>query len=355
MLMSARKYRFELVDSDHEQWDAYVQRHPSGSIFHTRAMIRAFASTGSVHPKAMAAVDETGSIVALLVSCHVKTLRHFSSLSSRAVHYAEPLCDATPSGVAALQKLLTQHDEQMRGQALLCEIRSICQPGIERDALLRCGYDHRDYINYIVELDTSSDELFSRINKSLRQKIRSTLRKGVELRDDNCVAGVGRLYRLLQSSYGLARVPLLGRELFEATLEHLPPGSVRIRTAFDGDKPIAAIVSLLYGGRVFSWYGGILRVPALSPFACLVWDDIRWGLENGFDVYDFGGAGWPHEDYGPRKFKASFGSKEVRYGRYLLTYSKLRLRLAEMAYGASRRLGAWSCCSCQEANHGAAE
>ena len=351
MLMSARKYRFELVDSDHEQWDAYVQQHPSGSIFHTRAMIRAFASVGSVSPRAMAAIDESGSIVALLVSCHVKTLRDFSSLSSRAVHYAEPLCDATPKGVAALQNLLTQHDAQMRDQALLCEVRSICEPGHERDALLHCGYDHRDYINYIVEFDASTDKLFGRINKNMRQKIRSTLRKDIELRDDNSVAGVGRLYRLLQSSYGRARVPLLRREMFEATLEHLPPGSVRIRTAFDGDKPIAAIASLLYGGRVFSWYGGTLRLPALSPFACLVWDDIRWGRENGFKVYDFGGAGWPHEDYGPRKFKASFGSKEVRYGRYLLTYSKLRLRLAAFAYSVSRRLGAWSGSSIQEANH----
>ena len=33
----------------------------------------------------------------------------------------------------------------------------------------------------------------------------------------------------------------------------------------------------------------------------------------------------------PRKFKAGFGGREVRYGRYLLTYSKLRLRLAELA------------------------
>ena len=355
MLKSTHKYRFELVDSDHEQWDPYVQRHPSGSIFHTRAMVRTFASVGSVYPRAMAAVDETGSIVALLVSCHVKTLRDFSSLSSRAVQFAEPLCDATPVGVAALQKLLTQHDEQMRGQALLCEVRSICEPGCERDALLLCGYEHRDYINYIVELDASADELFSRVNKNMRQKIRGTLRKGVELRDDNCVTGVGRLYQLLQSSYGRARVPLLGRELFEAALEHLPPGCVRIRTAFDGNKPIASIVSLLYGGRVFSWYGGTLRLPALSPFACLVWDDIRWGLENGFSIYDFGGAGWPHEDYGPRKFKASFGSQEVRYGRYLLTYSKLRLRLASFAYGVSRRLGAWSCSSNQEANHSATD
>lgn len=342
MLMSVRKHNFKIVGSEHDGWDPYVERHPSGSVFHTRAIIRTFDATRSVEPTALAALDESGQILAMLVSCHVKTLRDFCSLSSRAVLYAEPLCDPTPQGVGALQRLLKQHDDQMRGRALLCEVRAISQPGSERAALLQCGYDHRDYINYIVQLDTSIDALWQRVNKNLRQKIRATQRKGIELRDDNSPDGIERLYRLLQFSYGRARVPLLGREMFEAALEHLPSGSVRIRTAFDGEKPVASIISLLHGGRIYSWYGGTLRLAGLSPFACLVWDDICWGVEHGYSLYDFGGAGWPHEDYGPRKFKASFGGTEVRYGRYVLTYSKLRLKLAELAYGFSRRLGAWS-------------
>lgn len=342
MLMSVSKYNFKIVGSEHDAWDAYVHKHPSGSIFHTRAIIRAFAAADSVEPTALAAVGESGRIVAMLVSCHVKTLRELSSLSSRAILYAEPMCDPTPQGMAALQRLLKRHDEHMRGRALLCEVRSICQPGCEREVLLQGGYDHRDYINYIVNLDMPRDALWQRVDKNLRQKIRATLRKGIELRDDNSPAGIERLYRLLRFSYGRARVPLLGQELFQAVLNHLPADSVRIRTAFDGEKPVASIMSLLHAGRIYSWYGGTLRLAGLSPFACLVWDDICWGIQHGYTIYDFGGAGWPHEDYGPRKFKANFGGAEVRYGRYLLTYSKLRLRLAELAYGVSRRLGAWS-------------
>ncbi len=342
MLFSSPTHRFEMVSSDSDQWERYVQNHPKGSIFHTRAMIRVFAASGGVEPWAWAASDESGSIVALLVSCHVKTLRDFSSLSSRAVHYAEPLCDPTPLGIAALKKLIHVHDEHMRGRALLCEIRPHCQPGVEREALIESGYEHRDYINYVVQLDKDVDQKWARVNKNLRQKIRGTLRKGVELRDDTSPEGVERLYRLLQSSYSRARVPMLGRDLFEAALKYLPASSVRIQTAFDGEQALASIISLVYKGLIYSWYGGTLRMPGLSPFACLVWEDIRWGCERGYGTYDFGGAGWPHEDYGPRKFKASFGGQEVRYGRYLLTYSKLRLRLAELAYGVSRRLGAWS-------------
>jgi serine/alanine adding enzyme len=351
MLMSARKHRFELVSSDHEQWDDYVAQHPNGSVFHTRAMIRAFGSVKHVVPLARAAVDESGKMVALLVSCHVKTLRDFESLSSRAVQYAEPLCDATPHGVAALEKLIQVHDQQMRSKALLCEVRVISDLDQQASALLRCGYEHRDYINYVVDLQGSHDELWKRLNKNLRQKIRSTLRRQVELRDDNTLEGVGRLYTLLQASYGRARVPLLGRELFEATLAMLPDHCVRIRTAYLGERPIASIISLLYQQRLFSWYGGTLRLPGLSPFACLVWDDIEWGWRNGYNLYDFGGAGWPHEDYGPRRFKASFGGRELRHGRYLMTYSKLRLRLAELAYGVSRRFGVWSCASSKDAEY----
>ena len=350
MKISARKCNFTIVGPEHDGWDAYVQQHPSGSIFHTRAIIRAFAVAGSIEPIALAALDDLGRIVAMLVSSHVKTLRDFCSLSSRAVLYAEPLCEPNPDGIAALQALLRQHDEQMRGQAVLCEVRSSCAPGSEREALIRCGYDHRDYINYIVNLDAPIDVLWQRVHKNLRQKIRASLRKGIELRDDNSQAGIERLYRLLQFSYGRARVPLLGRENFDAVMEYLPVGSVRLRTAFDAGQPVASTISLLHAGRIYSWYGGTLRLAGSSPFACLVWDDIRWGAEHGYSIYDFGGAGWPHEDYGPRKFKAGFGGTEVRYGRYLLTYSRLRLRLAELAYGVSRRLGVWSHLSASESS-----
>ena len=98
MLMSVRKFKFEIAGSEHEAWDTYGQQQPRGCILHTRAIIRAFSATQSIEPTALAAVDESGMIVAMLGSCHVKTLRDFNSLSSRAVLYAEPMCAPTPQG-----------------------------------------------------------------------------------------------------------------------------------------------------------------------------------------------------------------------------------------------------------------
>jgi hypothetical protein len=334
--------RFQFVKSDHKDWDVYVRRHPNGAIFHTAAMIRAFAATRGIEPYARAAVNADGKIVALLVSCHVKTLSRFPAMSSRAVQFANPLCDPDSTGVAALTDLIAMHDDYMRSRTLFCEVRAICAPRFEANALEDSGYQHRDYINYVIELHNDADLLWKKVHKRMRQKIRSTFRRGLVVRDDNTPEGVQRLYRLLRASYGRARIPLIGQDLFMNSLAQLPKECVRVRTAFIDGEPVSSIISLVYGGRVFSWYGGTLRLRGLSPFACIVWGDVVWSCENGHSLYDFGGAGWPHKDYGPRRFKARFGGKEVRYGRYTQTCSQLRLKLAELGYGVSRRFGAWS-------------
>ena len=342
MITAATAATFRIVESDYPDWDAYVLRHPKGSIFHTSMMVRVFAKTKGFQPYTQAAVDADGNIVAMLVSCHVKTLNRFAAVSSRAIQFGEPLCDPTPIGIAALTELIKTHDKFMSSRALLSEVRSICRPDAEKEALTNCEYEHLDYINYIIELPKDADVLWKKFNKRMRQKIRGTRRKGVVVRDDCCREGVERLYMMLQASYGRARVPLPSREFFCNAISMLPNECVRMRTAWKDGKPVASVISLVYGDRVFSWYGGTLRLKGMSPFACIVWEDIVWACENGYAIYDFGGAGWPHDNYGPRAFKASFAGTEVRYGRYVLPYSRMRLRLAKVVYTISRRIGAWS-------------
>ncbi|MCA9127426.1 MAG: GNAT family N-acetyltransferase [Planctomycetales bacterium] len=334
--------QYLIAGPDHAQWNDYVKRHPQGTIFHTSAMIASFGATPQMQPYALAAVNAAEEIVAMLVSVHVKTLGRFDSLSSRAIQYAAPLCDPNQVGSDALYALVQKHDRYMRSRSLFTEVRCITASRDEKPVLTRQGYDHLDYINYEVDLRQSPEELWSKVAKRMRQKIRSTQRRGIEIIDDNNLDGVKRLYQLLLFSYGKAAVPLTDRRLFESVLDKLPAESVRIRTAMIDGVPVASIISLIYGERIFSWFGGTLRINGHSPFACIVWDDIVWACENGLKIYDFGGAGWPHENYGPRRFKASFGGEETRHGRYRAIHSMARLRLAKIGYGFTRQLGAWS-------------
>ena len=333
---------FRVVKPDHEDWDRYVRDHANGTVFHTSAMIRAFEATRGFSPYAVAALGADGRIIAMLVSYHVKTLELAAPISSRAVQFAEPLCDPDPKGSGALTGLIHLHDKHMRNRSLLCEVRSIYEPGDEKEVLLSAGYEFHDYVNYLVDLQSDADVLWKNLQKKLRQQVRAAARKGVEVRDDNTLEGIDRLYNLLQETYSRAQIPGPDKSLFVNTLEQLPQEWVRLRTAFFDGKPVASIMSLTYGDRIFSWYGGTLRLGGLSPFASIVWEDLEWGSRNGYKYYDFGGAGWAGQDYGPRGFKARFGGEEVRFGRYTKTYSKMRRRLAELGFSVSRRIGIWS-------------
>jgi serine/alanine adding enzyme len=331
-----------MVGPEHPQWDDYVKTHPKGTIFHTRAMAEAFGATEGFQTCAIAAVDSQGSIVAMLVCCHVVTLSRLSRVASRSIQFAEPLCDASPLGVTSLTQLLRWSDCQMRSKSLLSEIRLVHPQRDEIHVFTKVGYTYSAYLNFLVDTSNSIPKLWDAISPKRRQKIRSSKRKGVLVRDDRTPDGVSRLHRMMRLSYRRAQVPLLPESLFQNVLKMLPSDSVRLGTAFWNDRPVASILCLLYKDRVFSWCGGTERIRGISPFACIVWEDIAFAHEHGFAVYDFGGAGRPGEPYGPRDFKASFGGTKVDYGRYSLTYSRWRLVLANCVYGISKKVGFWS-------------
>ena len=80
------------------------------------------------------------------------------------------------------------------------------------------------------------------------------------------------LYTFLQETYGNADVPLADRSLFEAAYRILKPRNmVKVVAVYDGDKPLAVDVMLIFKKQVFMWYGGSIRMPGLSPVAQLQW------------------------------------------------------------------------------------
>ena len=97
-------------------------------------------------------------------------------------------------------------------------------------------------------------------------------------------------------------------------------------------KDLAGTIGLCYGPRYFAWYGGTSRPPGLHPFACLVWDEIQQSHQQGLAIYDFGGAGRPEEEYGPRVFKSRFHGQLVNHGRFRRVFSRGKLALAERGY-----------------------
>jgi serine/alanine adding enzyme len=162
----------------------------------------------------------------------------------------------------------------------------------------------------------------------------------VGLEGPRTTAAACEAYHLLDVVYRRARVPLADHSLFDATISVLGPrGMCRLVVARLRGQAIGARFVLLHRGRMIDWYAGSDRAfAAYSPNEILVWEVLRWGREQGYDLFDFGGAGRPDERYGPREFKAKFGGELVDFGRDILVHTPVRLRLSRAGYAVSRRL-----------------
>ena len=322
---------------DLDRLQQFIARHPKGSIFHSAVMVEVYAATKHYQPLFLAALDTSGDILALLVASRIQTLPNpFGKVSARSIWYAEPLCRDDAEGSAALCSLITHHDAQMRRQVLFTEIRPLWAAGVEGAALERCGYEYLGYLNYVINLRRPLDELWAAMSKSCRRSIERSRKRGLEVKDMTSEAGVDLLYDFLQRSYGRSNVPLADKSLFTAALNLLPREQVKISVAYHDGAPLAAGILLGSKDLIYAWYGGLQRVKGLSPFDCLTWHEMEWAHQNGYGLYDFGGAGWPDEPYGVRDFKAKFGGDLVNYGRYRKVYAPRTLRLAEALYGLVR-------------------
>lgn len=322
------------------KWDEFVQQHPKGSVFHSSQMVHVFESAKGHTPLPLAAVNDSGEILSMLVAVRVQTLPNvFGAVSSRSIWYAEPLCYDTPESIDSLCELIEEHDRIFRRRVLFAEIRPLQSSGPERIALERCGYNYLDHLNFLLDTTRPKDALWKGMRDTVRKSVRKCEQSGFSFRHLDTPDSVDLLYRFLQDTYGHADVPLADRSLFEAAYKILKPQNmVEFVAVYDGEKPLAVDVMLVFKEQVFMWYGGSLRMSGLSPVAQLQWREIEWSSEHGIELYDFGGAGWPNIPYGVRDFKAKFGGDLVCYGRYRKVYSRWKMALAERAYEFGRTM-----------------
>jgi len=192
-------------------------------------------------------------------------------------------------------------------------------------------------LNFVIDLQGSTDKLWGKLTSSCRANIRRGQKKGVRIEEDASEAGLDGLYGILRRTYERARVPLADSTLFLNAVRILAPlGFFKIFIARCAGTIVGASAVLLYKNVVYEWYWGAERLKSVYTAECVTWDRIAWGQQNGYRWYDFGGAGSPGQAYGVRDFKAKFNGELVNYGRYRKVYSPWRLRLASELYEITR-------------------
>ncbi len=185
-----------------------------------------------------------------------------------------------------------------------------------------------------INLDQSEDELWRKIHKSRKKNINRAAKSGVIVEEVKNKNMIPIFYKLLEETYNKVKIPLADITLFESAFEQLVPKNLaKFFLARHEDQYIGARAVLTYKTFVHDWYAGASN-DSLSfyPNDFLVWYILKWGIENNYKVFDFGGAGKPDVEYGPRVFKRRFGGELVNYGRYRLTYSPLKMKITDFGF-----------------------
>lgn len=330
---------FPVVHSlDEQRWRQFAERHDQSNIFHTPEMFQVFAQAQGHHPTLWATTDLDGQVLALLTPVQVTVVGGLlRRLTTRAVAYGSLLCDPSPIGRQALQCLLEAYVRTAKRQSIYTELRNLSDLSQHQPMLQNFGFDYADHLNYLIDLARPAEAIMKSMGRRTRQQIRRALRQGyVHIELVTTRQELAPWYAVLQKTYHHARVPLAERSLFEAAFDVLHPlGMIEFRVARVGDACAAVSAELLYKDMIYGWYGGTDRhYGHLCPNELLTWHILESGAQSGYKVYDFGGAGRPHEKYGVRDFKAKFGGDLVCFGRNTCVHSPLLFGLSTLGYRA---------------------
>ena len=322
-------------------WKEFVDTHPHGNIFHSPEMFQVFVRARRHHPFVWAVVDGSDRLIALLCVVQVALFDGpLRKLTTRAIAYGSVLAAPGIQGQEALGLLLSTYNRQTGAEVLFTELRNVSGGNEFQHVLAANGFTFEGHLNFLIGLDQSEEDLWRKISKTGQQRIRSAYRKDVIIEEVKERCFVSKVYPLLTSVYSRAQVPLADISLFEAAYDFLAPqGMFKIFLSRLGDTCIGARFLLMHNGRMIDWYAAADRnYSSYSPNELLVWHILKWGRENDFKMFDFGGAGKPDEAYGPREFKAKFGGNLVNFGRHMRVHAPVKLKMSQTGYQLIRKL-----------------
>jgi lipid II:glycine glycyltransferase (peptidoglycan interpeptide bridge formation enzyme) len=323
-------------------WRIFINEHPKSNIYHTPEIFQVFTKAKGFQPSLWAVVDRDQRPLALLLPVQVTlTDGLMRYLTTRAVTYGSVLCVSTYEGRDALEMLLQSYKQEAGKAVLFTELRNVSDMGSLQPILEKCAFRYEDHLNYLIDLKRTPDVMLQGLGRRTRKRLRRALRQDkVLITEVSQREQVSTCYRLFLKSYGAAQVPLAHHSLFEAAFDVLyPKGMVKFLLAWIGNKCVAGAAELIYKDTIYGWYSGVNRdFSSYVPNELLTWHILQWGAENGYELYDFGGAGKPDEEYGVRDFKAKFGGELVCYGRNTFVHAPVRLEISKLGYQVFRYL-----------------
>ncbi len=294
-------------------------------------------STGFV-PFHISETSKTGVVtVQGFITREKSAIKNF--FTRRAIIFGNPALQSTDKEV--LHNLLIKLRQELSGKAIYIEFRNLTDQSSVKEVYEANGFWYEDHLDILVDLSKSQDELWKNVTTKRRNGIRRSGKEGAVFSVEDNFDSLKECYAILQEVYSRAKLPLYSFDFFE-NMYKLFSGEAKLHmfTAKYEGKIIGCMLALGYKGILYDLYAGaMMEYYNKYPNDLIPWEVFLWAKSNGYQLFDFGGAGKPGIPYKVRDYKKQFGGELVNFGRFKLILNKPLYKFGELVLSLIKKTG----------------
>ena len=315
------------------QWNAFVLNHPHGEVFHLPAMVEVYENTPLYKPFACAVVGDDDEFLGVLVACVQREFKGFlGSFTSRSILMGCPLVEDNDATIG--MQLLTFYEQHIAKEVIYSQVRNLYDMSWLRTSFEQLNYKYEEHLDILHDVTKPEELIKQGISKNKRGNISKSLHKGVVFEEAFDYESFNIAVKQILETYKRIGLPAPSRHFFDNSFNILMPlGLLKLFVAKEDGHIIGSRMELSTGKHLYDWYAGAdENYKNRYPNDFIPYHLLFWAKNNGYDLFDFGGAGKPSIPYGVRDHKLKFGGEVVNYGRYEKVHKPLLMLIGRLGF-----------------------
>jgi lipid II:glycine glycyltransferase (peptidoglycan interpeptide bridge formation enzyme) len=307
-----------------EDIESFLAQSKHGNVFHSLYMYKFFRKLKKWESFFFGVRDLNNKLQAVLLCVLQREkaglLEYFTS---RAIVFAGPVINDNldeQDKIIVLELLLQELIKVVENKSIYIHFRNLFSLEQYQSSFEKFGFEYHKHLNFRVDT-TDEKDLNSRISKSKKRQIKKSIKTGAKIIEPQNIEQVKEFYSLIKDLYKKkVKKPLPDWKFFKYFYEASNNNKLGKYFLIEyQENIIGGIMCPITPGKViYEWYicGLDGQFKGIYPSVLATWAAIDYASQNGFEYFDFMGAGKPDQDYGVREFKSKFGGKLVDFGRF---------------------------------------
>lgn len=310
----------EYNEVDKAQWNYFVSNHPAGNIFHTPEIVELYEQSSKHKPMVVICLNLASEIVGILVAdMQSEYSGVLGKITARAIVWGGPLIKDQNTEIGYL--LLKEFDIICKKNVVYSQFRNLWNTGFLKNVFSDNKFKFEEHLDIFIDLKKGKESIWGDFHPTRRKQINRGIKREIisEIVDKLNNEDFNSCLEILRLVYGVAKLPFPKKDFFSHAFDILiKKKHLRIALARYKNEIIGFRFFLCYKGLLYDWYAGSRSAHYDKyPNDILPWEILKWGADNGYTTFVFGGAGKPNVPYGVRDYKMKFGGSLVNFGRFV--------------------------------------